>query len=366
MTASPILTAYQSLLQKRGYSADLAQLSGVQRLDTLAQDLAQLKLAQANKFKAIFSKPPIPRGVWLWGGVGRGKSFIMDCFYAAVPTPRKTRIHFHEFMRSVHRQLESLKGTADPLDEVAKTVAKKYQLLCFDEFHVSDVADAMILHRLLFGLFKHGVVFVMTSNYAPDRLYPDGLHRDRVLPAIALLKQNLDVLNIDAGIDYRKLAMDQVLAYWCPCDAQAIEQLTVTFNALAECDDEAPVLNIENREFTVERKAGGAVWFTFAQLCGSARSQNDYLELATLFHTVVLTHVPQLKASQSAQARRLTWLIDVFYDHKVKLLMAAECAAEDIYQEGQFANEFHRTVSRIVEMQSQDYLNAERRTTVTL
>jgi cell division protein ZapE len=247
LTISPILSAYQLLLDKRGYSADRAQLSGVQRLDALAHDLAQLKAAQANKIKALFSKPSTPRGVWLWGGVGRGKSFIMDCFYAAAPTQRKTRIHFHEFMRSVHRQLEALKGTVDPLDTVAKNVGEKYQLLCFDEFHVSDVADAMILHRLLLGLFKHGVVFVMTSNYAPDKLYPDGLHRDRVLPAIALLKQNLDVLNIDAGIDYRKLAMEQVLAYWSPCDTQAIQQLTGAFNALAECDDETPLLNIENR-----------------------------------------------------------------------------------------------------------------------
>lgn len=366
MTLTPILTAYQVLLQKRGYTADASQLSGVHRLEVLAQELAGLKVARTNRLKALFSKPTIPRGVWLWGGVGRGKSFIMDCFYEAVTTRRKTRIHFHEFMRSIHHELALLKGTVDPLDEVSKGIAKKYRLLCFDEFHVSDVADAMILHRLLLNLFKHGVVFVMTSNYAPDKLYPDGLHRERVLPAIALLKDHLDVMNIDSGIDYRKLAMSQVKAYWSPWDETAQEGLRLAFNHIAECDDESPILQIENREIVALRKAGGAVWFDFAQLCGGPRSQNDYLEIATQFHTVVLTDVPALKAIQASEARRLTWLIDVLYDHKVKLLMGAAVPAEALYIAGQFANEFHRTVSRIIEMQSQQYLETERRLTVEL
>jgi cell division protein ZapE len=365
----PVYKAYQALLTQRSYTADAAQLAAVARLETVHQGLHALSVAQGKPFIAVkrwFSKPEIPRGVWLWGGVGRGKSFIMDCFYDTVNIRRKTRIHFHEFMRSIHQELKLLVGTSDPLDAVAKQVADKYQLLCFDEFHVSDVADAMILHRLLDRLFVHGVVFVMTSNYAPDRLYPEGLHRDRILPAIALLKAHLDVVNVDAGIDYRRQTLASVPAYWFPSDVVAMAALNKTFTALAECADETPELHIENRVIQAKRKAGSVLWCDFAQLCGSARSQNDYLDIATQFHTVILTDIPQLKASQASEARRLTWLIDVFYDHKVKLLMAAAVPSEAIYTQGQFANEFHRTVSRIVEMQSAEYLAAERRLSVAL
>jgi cell division protein ZapE len=362
----PVFNAYQTLLTQRGYTADAAQLAAVNSLETLHAQLAERERERGSLFKKLFSKPQTPRGIWLWGGVGRGKSFIMDCFYDTVESSLKTRIHFHEFMRSIHSELKLLQGTRDPLDTVAKNVAKKYPLLCFDEFHVSDVADAMILHRLLDGLFKHGVVFVMTSNYAPDLLYPDGLHRERIFPAIALLKANLDIVNVDAGIDYRRQTLANVPAYFHPCDKAALETLNQTFSALAECADETPELHIENRVIQAQRKAGSVLWCDFAQLCGSARSQNDYLDIATQFHTVILTHVPQLKASQASEARRLTWLIDVLYDHKVKLLIAADGAPETLFVEGRFANEFHRTVSRMIEMQSEQYLTAERRSSVVL
>ncbi len=361
-----VLAAYQSLLNARGYIADAAQLAAVAQLERLRIDLIAHAAQRQTVLSKLFSKPLPVRGTWLWGGVGRGKSFLMDCFYDTVPLVNKTRIHFHEFMRSIHRELEKLKGTENPLDCVAKDIAQKYRLLCFDEFHVSDVADAMILHRLLDGLFKHGVVFVMTSNYVPDRLYPDGLHRERIFPAIALLNQHLNVLNVDAGIDYRRQTLAKVPAYWHPCDERALTALDQTFSALAECADEAPQLHIENRVIPVKRKAGSVLWCDFAQLCGSARSQNDYLDIATEFHTVILTDIPQLKASQSSEARRLTWLVDVLYDHKVKLLMAAAVPSELLYVQGQFANEFHRTVSRMVEMQSSEYLDAPRRLTVAL
>lgn len=364
--SNPVHLAYQALLTQRGYTADAAQKTAVARLETLHQGLQTFQTDTNNTLKRLFSKPRPPRGVWLWGGVGRGKSFIMDCFYDTVRSHPKTRIHFHEFMRSVHHELKALQGTADPLDTVAKNVAKKYPLLCFDEFHVSDVADAMILHRLLDGLFKHGVVFVMTSNYAPDLLYPDGLHRERIFPAIALLKAHLDIVNVDAGIDYRRQTLASVPAYLYPCDERALTSLTKTFDTLAECHDETPTLNIENRVIQARRKAGSVVWFNFEHICGSARSQNDYLDIATQFHTVIVTHIPALKASDASAARRLTWLVDVFYDHKVKLLMAAATPPEGIYSEGQFANEFHRTVSRLVEMQSEQYLTAERRSNIKL
>ncbi len=225
----------------------------------------------------------------MWGGVGRGKSFLMDSFYMIVPLQRKTRLHFHEFMREVHRELEELKGTADPLDELARRIAKRYRLICFDEFHVSDIADAMILYRLLDKLFENGVQFVMTSNYDPDTLYPDGLHRDRMLPAIELIKSKLDVINVDAGIDYRQRTLAQVEVYHTPLGAAADKALRDAFARLAAVPDESPILHIEKRELKALRKADGVVWFDFATLCGGPRSQNDYLELASRFHAVILS-----------------------------------------------------------------------------
>ena len=293
--------------------------------------------------------------------MGRGKSFLMDSLYSVIPVRRKTRIHFHEFMRGVHRELDELKGLADPLDEVARRVAKKYRLICFDEFHVSDIADAMILYRLLTALFDLGVVFVMTSNYQPDSLYPDGLHRDRILPAIAMLEEKLDILNVDGGIDYRTRTLEQTRMYLTPLGAATDRTLRKTFDAIAEVQDEDPRLEIETRTIRALRRAGGLVWFDFATLCGGPRSQNDYLELADRFHTVVVSDVPQMSAALSSEARRFTWLIDVCYDRRVKLIISAAVSPEELYTAGALANEFERTISRIHEMQSVDYLRAERR-----
>ena len=250
------------------------------------------------------------------GGVGRGKSFLMDAFYATVPVVRKTRLHFHEFMRGVHRELEEVKGTQDPLDEVARRLARRYRLICFDEFHVSDVADAMILYRLLLKLFEHGTSFVMTSNYEPSTLYPDGLHRDRILPAIALIQKRMDVLNVDAGVDYRRRSLEQVQCYHTPLDDQARRALEHAFAQLSDTAPQDPVLHIEHREIRAQALAGSVVWFDFATLCGGPRSQNDYLELANRFHAVILSDVPRMGPRQASEARRFTWLIDVFYDHK--------------------------------------------------
>ncbi len=352
---------YLKELKARGYQPDEAQQRAVDRLQQCYDEWVAYKARRSTALRKMLVRPELPRGVYMWGGVGRGKSFLMDAFYSCVPLVRKTRLHFHEFMREVHRQLEELRGRADPLDELARRIAKKYRLICFDEFHVSDVADAMILHRLLDQLFANGVQFVMTSNYRPDLLYPDGLHRDRVLPAIALLQEKLDVLNVDAGIDYRKRAMEQVQAYHTPLGAKANSALRDAFAAVAEGPDDSPVLHIEQREIRAARKAGGVVWFDFATLCGGPRSQNDYLEIASRFHTVILADVPKMTPRMASEARRFTWLIDVFYDHKVKLLMSAEVPADELYTEGQMANEFQRTVSRIIEMQSREYLEAPRR-----
>ena len=352
---------YQHALQQRDFKADSAQRRAVDRLQRGFDDWVAYKGRRSNGIKRLINRPDVPRGLYMWGGVGRGKSFLMDSFYSVVPLVRKTRLHFHEFMRSIHRELDELKGVANPLDEVARRIARKYRLICFDEFHVSDIADAMILYNLLTALFNHGVSFIMTSNYDPDKLYPDGLHRDRMLPTIALLKQKLDVMNVDAGVDYRSRALEQVDSYYTPLGAVADRGLRHAYARIAETADEDQRILIENREIRCLRRAGSIIWFDFSTLCGGPRSQNDYLEIASRFHTVVLSGIPAMSAAMSSEARRFTWLIDVFYDQKVKLLMSAEVAPEQLYTNGTLANEFHRTVSRIVEMQSREYMEKEQR-----
>jgi cell division protein ZapE len=352
---------YQDALTKRGFQADAAQQLAVDRLQQTYDEWVLYKEKRSNRLTRLITRPDVPRGVYMWGGVGRGKSFLMDSFYSVVPLVRKTRVHFHEFMRAVHRQLDELKGVADPLDEVARRIAKKYRLICFDEFHVSDVADAMLLYNLLNALFEKGVSFVMTSNYQPDSLYPDGLHRDRMLPTIALLKEKLDVLNVDSGNDYRKRALEQVEAYVTPLCAATDQHLREAFVRIAEVADEDAHINIEGRDLRALRRAGSVIWFDFATLCGGPRSQNDYLEIASRFHTVILSSVPAMSAAMSSEARRFTWLIDVFYDNKVKLIMSAEVSPEQLYTQGTLSNEFHRTVSRIIEMQSREYMDADQR-----
>jgi len=355
---------FDAHLAARGYRADASQLAALGRLRRLDEDWRAYKAQRSNALKKLLARPPVPRGVYLWGGVGRGKSFLMDAFFAAVPVLRKTRLHFHEFMRSVHRELDEVKGTPDPLDEVARRIAKRHRLVCFDEFHVSDIADAMILHRLLSKLFELNVGLVMTSNYVPDDLYPDGLHRDRLLPAIALLKERLDVVHVDAGIDYRLRAMEHIEAYLTPWGAEAEAKLAAAFDRLAEADDENALLEIEARRIRARRRAGGVVWFDFAVLCGGPRSHADYLEIAAQFHTVLLSNVPRMSAGQASEARRFTWLVDVLYDHRIKLLVSAESPPAELYTAGVLANEFGRTASRLIEMQSREYLESPKRDVV--
>ena len=353
--------AYQAELIARGYTADPAQLRAVEALDVCAQEWSKFKEKRSNAFKKLVNRPDIPRGVYMYGGVGRGKSFLMDCFFNAVPLRRKTRLHFHEFMREVHRELAGLKGIVNPLDELARRIAKKFRLICFDEFHVADITDAMILHRLLAALFDNGVGLVTTSNFQPDELYPNGLHRDRILPAIALLNKNLDVINVDNGTDYRRRTFEQLKLYHVPLGSVADEAMRDAFNRLAETQDEDPVLHIEAREIRSRRKAGGMVWFDFKTLCGGPRSQNDYLEIATQFHTVLLSDVPYMPVRMASEARRFTWLVDVLYDRRVKLIMSAAVPAHELYTEGPLVHEFPRTVSRLNEMQSSEFLALDRR-----
>ena len=353
---------YEATLAERGYQADPAQLRAIDALERCENEWADYKARRNSPLSKYLGRhPPIPRGVYMHGGVGRGKSFLMDCFFNAVPLTRKTRLHFHEFMREVHRELAELKGTVNPLHELGQRISRRHRLICFDEFHVADVTDAMILHRLLESMFEHRVSIVTTSNFHPDGLYPHGLHRERILPAIALLKDKLEVISVDNGIDYRRRTMEHMKLYHTPLGPAADAEMSEAFGRLAEAKDESPLLHIEHRELRARRRAGGVVWFDFKELCGGPRSQNDYLELATQFHTVLVSNVPQMTPRHASEARRFTWLVDVMYDRRVKLIMSAEVPPELLYAEGPLAHEFPRTVSRLAEMQSAEFLALGRR-----
>jgi cell division protein ZapE len=260
-------------------------------------------------------------------------------------------------MRELHRELDELRGTEDPLAAVAEKTARRYRLICFDEFHVADIADAMILGRFLEQAMERGVEFVMTSNYPPDGLYPNGLQRERFLPAIELIKQRLDVVGVDNGTDYRRLKMERLKVYHVGSDAP----LARIFDELRDVEEERQPLDVEGRTIAFRKRAGGLVWFDFDVLCGSPRSYADYVDLAKRFHTVMLSNVPRLSAKESDAARRFTWLVDIFYDDRVNLIVSAEAEPEQLFTEGEQAAEFQRTVSRLHEMQSIEYLQTERR-----
>ena len=343
-------------LARRNSTLDHAQAAALDRLQQLSAELTAFRSARESTLRRLFAPPDVPRGVYLWGGVGRGKTFLMDAFCATVAVRRKTRIHFHAFMRDVHAELAKVSHEADPLAVVAARVAARWRLICFDEFHVSDIADAMILGRLLSALFSAGVVFVMTSNYRPDALWPDGLQRDRFLPAIALIEQWLDVIEIDAGVDYRLRALTHMPVYHTPAGPAADAALTRAFDAMATGPDEDLQIAVDGRALTAKRRAGSVVWFDFLTLCGGPRSQRDYLELAQRFAVMLISDIPRLSPETADQARRFTWLIDILYDHRVKVLASAAVPAEELYAEGHNAQDFPRTVSRLVEMRTRDYM----------
>ncbi len=357
--AGDVVSLYERSLGRRGFVADASQRRAVERLQRLFEEWRHYKARRSNALKRALVKPPLPKGVYLWGAVGRGKSFLMDAFYLCVPLVRKRRVHFHHFMREVHRDLAGLQSVADPLAEVAARTARRYRLICFDEFHVSDIADAMILGRYLEKAMDLGVQFVMTSNYHPDRLYPNGLQRDRFLPAIELLKSRLDVVEVDGGQDYRRLKLEKLRVYHVGSGAEA--DIAAIFEDLRDVEDEKHPLDVEGRRIPYRKRAGGLVWFDFEALCGGPRSYADYVDLARRFHTVLLTGVPKMSPRNADSARRFTWLVDVFYDDRVKLFVGAEAAPDELFTEGENSAEFARTASRLTEMQSADYLQAERR-----
>ncbi|MDK9703131.1 MAG: cell division protein ZapE [Sulfuritalea sp.] len=356
-----MIEGFNAALAARGIEADPAQQIAARRLQKFYDDLLAFKVARRGRLRKLLARPELPRGVWFWGGVGRGKSFLMDCFFAAVPYARKRRVHFHAFMREIHESLRAHRNESDPLAKVAARIAAETRLMCFDEFHVSDIADAMMLGRLMQALFDAGVVFCITSNYPPQGLYPNGLQRELFLPTIALLQQKLDVIEIDAGIDYRLRALQQAQVFLATGDATADADIQQTFHAIAGGHGHAQPLQVLGRSLPVVHRAPGVVWFDFATLCGGPRSQNDYLWLANRHHTLFLSGVPRMGPEMASEARRFTWLVDVLYDHRVKLIICAACPAEELYTQGVQAAEFRRTVSRLIEMRSLEYLASPHR-----
>jgi cell division protein ZapE len=364
-----VLELYQDALKRRGFERDDTQYSAVLRLQHLFEQWSNYKRRRSTALRRLVVHPELPRGVFLWGPVGRGKTFLMDSFFRCLPLERKRRVHFHHFMRDVHRELETLKGTANPLDALANRIARRYRLICFDEVAVSDVADAMILGRLFTRTMDRGVVYCMTSNYHPDDLYKGGLKREDFLPVIELLKERLDVIRVGGEVDYRKRALQQVKVYHAPLSAESDSALMEAFRKVAEVEEEDHELDVEGRVIPYRHRAGGVVWFDFKVICGWGRSQNDYIDLAKRFHTIVVSGVPRMSIEQADAARRFTLLVDVLYDQRVKLIVSAEAAPEALLvrdagtgdaQLQTMIFQFDRTASRLAEMQTLDYLNQPR------
>lgn len=346
---------YQADLAKPGFVVDEAQARAVEALQKVYEQL--LSNPPIKRFLGRRLRWPDVDGLYLWGGVGRGKTHLMDAFYEALPFPYKLRTHFHRFMHDVHERRKKYPNERDPLQLVANEIAEKVRVLCFDEFFVSDIADAMILGRLFQHLFSQGVTLVTTSNCAPDELYRDGLQRANFLPAIDMLKANVTVLNVDGGVDYRLRALTRAELYHWPNDAKADEVFALAFEDIApEPGHPDATLEIHGRMLKVRRLAEGVAWFDFAELCDGPRAAADYIELAREHHTVLISHIPQLTREREDPARRFINLVDEFYDRGVKLLLAADVAQEQLYTGQKLVFEFQRTQSRLTEMQTQEYL----------
>lgn len=346
---------YQADLAEPGFVPDAAQAAAVEALQKIYETL-RAKRPRRGLISRRLRWPRVP-GLYLWGGVGRGKTHLMDAFYESLPARHKLRTHFHRFMLDVHEQRRRYPDARDPLKRVADDIAARVRVVCFDEFYVSDIADAMILGRLFKYLFAHGVTLVATSNCAPDDLYRNGLQRANFLPAIEMLKANVAVLNVDGGVDYRLRALTRAELYHWPNDARADEVFASAFEDIAPEPGRRGVdIEIHGRKLKVRRLAEGVAWFDFAQLCEGPRAAADYIELAREHHTVLISGIPQLTVEREDPARRFINLVDEFYDRGVKLLLAADVPQERLYTGRKLQFEFRRTRSRLVEMQTQEYL----------
>lgn len=362
------LEKYKQDLARDDFQYDAAQENAVKHLQRLYEDL-QFKPAPVSGFKKVLNRwkkvyakqesKPL-KGIYFWGGVGRGKTYLVDTFYDCLPFKNKMRVHFHRFMHRVHQELKLLAGQSDPLKIIAKKFADETCIICFDEFFVSDITDAMILGTLFEELFAHNVTLVATSNIIPDELYRNGLQRARFIPAINLINQHTEVVNVDSGVDYRLRTLEQAEIYHFPLDEQASKNLKTYFRQLScEPGQVDAEIEINNRQLKTIEVSDGVVHFEFAELCETARSQTDYMELSRLYHTVLMENVMQMGAENDDATRRFIALVDEFYERNVKLIISANVAMENLYTGGQLTFEFKRCLSRLQEMQSHDYLASE-------
>ena len=355
---------YQKDLERPDFQRDPAQEDAVKRLQSLYDKLVEAERDRSKPKAKLLRKlkkgkeEPV-KGLYFWGGVGRGKTYLMDTFYESLPFDRKMRVHFHRFMQRVHSELRSLKGEKNPLELVSKRFADETRVICFDEFFVSDIGDAMILATLMDGLFSRGVTLVCTSNIVPDGLYKDGLQRARFLPAIELVKKHTDVVNVDGGVDYRLRTLEQAELFHSPLDEEADVSLRKSFDALAvEAAKHSKTMEINGRKIPAQAHADDVVWFDFKDVCDGPRSQNDYIEMARQFHAIIVSNVPILGKEKDDQARRFINMIDEFYDRNVKVIISAAAPITELYTGGRLGFEFERTESRLLEMQSREYLEA--------
>jgi cell division protein ZapE len=357
---------YQAELAARGFRSDAAQLRAIDRLDKLRRALLRADRADRAPARVLWRRvtgqrrAAAPRGVYLWGGVGRGKTWLMDIFFQSLPLEQKRRSHFHRFMHDVHAELRAHRDTPDPLALVAARLAGRARILCFDELYVSDIADAMLLGGLFHQLIDHGVALVFTSNVPPSGLYRDGLQRQRFLPAIELLERELDIVAVDGGTDYRLRQLTQAPIYVDSVDPACRQRLGELFDELADGEIYSdPTIEIEGRAIAVVRESDNVVWFEFAAICDGPRSQNDYIEIAREYQSVIISGVPQFDASCDDSARRFIALVDEFYDRGVKLVLSAAAPPNELYRGERLRFEFARTASRLIEMQSAEYLARE-------
>lgn len=360
-TLSP-LQKYEQAIESGEFSFDEMQNQAMSYLDEVCKQIARNKKQKKRALSVLRGEPTPAKGLYMWGGVGRGKTWMMDMFYESVPTSRKMRMHFHHFMQSVHKQLNELQGQANPLKTVANNIHKKAILICFDEFFVSNVSDAMILGDLFTMLFKRGITLVATSNIEPAGLYKDGLHRDRFLPAIAEVEKNTQVMNIDSGIDYRLRVLQQAELYVHPLTKDNSHWIANRFATLANNQklDKDPI-TINGREIAINARTENTLFCDFRQLCMDPRSASDFIEIANEFSTVLVDNVPVLNDYLVDPTRRFIYLVDEFYDRRVKLLVRAEQSIIELYDGTKLAFEIERTRSRLLEMQSEAYLKEEHR-----
>lgn len=358
------LERYQAALATGDFSEDAVQLAAVTYMDNLYHEIIKSQDSSGGGwFSSLFkSKPVMPKGLYMWGGVGRGKTWMMDMFYESLPIKRKMRMHFHHFMQRVQRELVALQGQADPLKKVADIIHQEAVVICFDEFFVSNVSDAMILGDLFSMLFDRGITLVATSNIQPSGLYKNGIHRDRFLPAIAQVEKHTTVMNIDAGIDYRLRLLKQAKLYSSPLTDDTKDWLSERFDTLAggQTISTSPIV-IGGRNIDIIKRTETMLLADFRALCMQPRSAADFIEIANDFDTVMVDNVPALNDTLMDPTRRFIYLVDEFYDRRVKLLIRAEQSILTLYQGEKLAFEIERTRSRLLEMQSEEYLAEEHR-----